>query len=168
MAKEFPGKLEASRKELLDLGLRNPLISHSQRAKQVKVVDEITSEIYRMLVLENRAMSFEAVSYEDLGAYSEKAIPPHTAGQKKLLTQPNEDPDDYQFAARHIDRKLQTNLSSEKLQAKLLSIHNDARSYLEEQGVNILFLVLGFVHWYESDASNEARRAPLLSSVRLK
>jgi len=79
-----------------------------------------------------------------------------------LLTQPNEDHDDYQFAARHIDRKLQTNLSSEKLQTRLLSIHNDARSYLEEQGVNILFLVLGFVHWYEVDVSNEARRAPLL------
>ncbi len=164
MGKEFLGKLEASRKELLDLGLRNPLISHSQRAKQVKVVDEITSEIYRMLVLENRAMSFEAVSVsdEDLGAHAEEVITPYTAGQKKLLTQPNEDPDEYQFAARHIDRKLQSNLSSEKLQTRLLSIHNDARSYLEEQGVNILFLVLGFVHWYEADVSNEARRAPLL------
>jgi len=40
MSKEAINRLELSRKALLDLGLRNPLINHRQRAKQVWVVDE--------------------------------------------------------------------------------------------------------------------------------
>lgn len=65
-------------------------------------------------------------------------------------------------ATRHTDTILQTSLSSQKLQSRLLSIHNDARTYIEEQGVNILFLAVGFLHWYEAPAAEEARRAPLL------
>lgn len=50
---------EESCKELLDLGLCNPLISHSQRAKQVKVVDELATETYRILVVNGSVMSFD-------------------------------------------------------------------------------------------------------------
>ncbi len=54
MSKESLSRLEAGRKELLDLGLRNPLINHRQRAKQVKIVDELSTEVYRILVVENK------------------------------------------------------------------------------------------------------------------
>ena len=43
MLTEAISRLEVSRKELLDLGLRNPMINHRQRAKQVKVVDELST-----------------------------------------------------------------------------------------------------------------------------
>ena len=78
-----------------------------------------------------------------------------------LLTQPDEDNGNGP-ADRHVDSKLQTNLEEEKLHKRLLSIHNDARTYIEEQGVNILFLALGFLHWFESDSATEPRRAPLV------
>ena len=54
MYKDAIDRLEISRKELLDLGLRNPLINFRQRAKQVRIVDELSTEIYRLLVLQNR------------------------------------------------------------------------------------------------------------------
>ncbi|NMW21396.1 MAG: DUF4011 domain-containing protein, partial [Chlorobiaceae bacterium] len=166
MSNEVKKKLEASRKELLDLGLRNPLISHSQRAKQVKVIDELSTEIYRMLVLEGKELSFDALPEKDVNSQintdSGEEILFDAVNQNDLLAQPDDDIVNSQIAARHLDRKLQTNLSSPKLQTRLLSIHNDARSYIEEQGVNILFLVLGFLQWYEADASQEPRRAPLL------
>ena len=166
MSNEVKKKLEASRKELLDLGLRNPLISHSQGAKQVKVIDELSTEIYRMLVLEGKELSFDALPEKDVNSQintdSGEEILFDAVNQNDLLAQPDDDIVNSQIAARHLDRKLQTNLSSQKLQTRLLSIHNDARSYIEEQGVNILFLVLGFLQWYEADASQEPRRAPLL------
>lgn len=166
MLTEAIARLEISRKELLDLGLRNPLINHRTRAKQVKVVDELSAEIYRILVTDGRNMSFDALPGKKVEELSERKSEENGAfdalNREDLLAQPDEDLGEGQLAVRHTDTRLQTNLVSEKLQTILLSIHNDARTYLEEQGVNILFLAFGFLHWYESPAAKEARRAPLL------
>jgi len=127
------------------------------------VIDELSSEVYRMLVLEGREMTFEALPegvHEDAWeAESREDVDPDAS----ILAQQLEQPDDEGgVAARHLDRLLQTAMISEKLQTRLLSIHNDARTYLEEQGANILYLALGFLHWYEAPNSTESRRAPLL------
>ena len=63
---------------------------------------------------------------------------------------------------RHTDSRLQTRLTSERLQARLLDMYYDAQTYEQEQGVSILYLAIGFLKWYESDASDKARFAPLL------
>ena len=53
--------IEVSREELLDLGLRNPLLNYrSSRARGVEVVDELPVEVFRILVRERRPMSFKA------------------------------------------------------------------------------------------------------------
>ncbi len=53
--------IETSREELLDLGLRNPLLNYRpSRARGVEVVDELPAEVFRLLVRERKAMSFEA------------------------------------------------------------------------------------------------------------
>lgn len=166
MSTDAIARLEVSRKELLDLGLRNPLINHRTRAKQVKVVDELSAEIIRILVAEGRSMSFDALpdkKVEELvERENEEAGNANAVNWEDLLAQPDEELAEGQLADRYTDNKLQTNMVSEKLQSRLLSIHNDARSYLEEQGVNILYLALGFLHWYEAPTAKEARRAPLL------
>lgn len=155
-------RLELSRKELLDLGMRNPLINHRLRSKQIRIVDELSIEIFRILVTENQPMSFLPVS-EDIHSESESE---NGNGQLDFLQDDERSalrqPENKQPAARHTDTFLQTELTAEKLQTRLLSIHNDARTYLEEQGVNILFLALGFLHWYETPQQPEARRAPLV------
>ena len=54
--------IEASRKELLDLGLRNPLLNYRpSRARGVQIVDERPEEVFRILVTENKTMTFKAV-----------------------------------------------------------------------------------------------------------
>lgn len=164
MDSEILAKLELSRKELLDLGLRNALINHRARAKQVRVVDERSHSIFRILVTEGRRMTFEALADKsaELAIAEEKdpAARLEELDWGTILAQP-----DYKGATpdeRHSDLRLQTSLTSDRLQSRLLSIHNDARGYVEEQGVNILFIALGFLHWYESDSASEVRRAPLL------
>ena len=53
--------IETSREELLDLGLRNPLLNYRpSRARGVEVVDELPAEVFRVLIREGRPMSFEA------------------------------------------------------------------------------------------------------------
>ncbi|VFR96914.1 DNA helicase related protein [plant metagenome] len=44
----------------------------------------------------------------------------------------------------------------------MLKVRSEAQAFVEEQGANLLFLAIGFLHWYESDSSEEARRAPLI------
>ena len=157
--------LERSRRELLDLGLRNPLLNHRRRAKQVPVVDELSAEVFRILVTEGRSMTFlpapEEV-LEELTPGSAGSRDPDVSIWEALLSQPEEARPDGTPAARHVDTRLQTSLGTGKLQARLLSIHRDARTHIEEQGVNVLFLALGFLHWYESETAREPRRAPLV------
>lgn len=166
MSIDSAARLEISRKELLDLGLRNPLVNHRARAKQVKVVDELSAEIYRILVTDGHVMSFEALPENKVQQLVEREVEEGATGDavdwQDLMAQPDEQLAEGELANRHTDKKLQTNLISEKLQSRLLSIHNDARTYLEEQGVNILYLALGFLHWYESPTTEQDRRAPLL------
>jgi very-short-patch-repair endonuclease len=57
---------------------------------------------------------------------------------------------------------LQTNLDLEPLEKRLLTIYRDAKTAEEEQGINILFLAIGFLRWYEDDKSDVLREAPLI------
>src|SRR6476620_9227014 len=52
-------RLEAARRELLDLGLRNSLLNYrSTGARSVEVVDELPVQIFRLMVREKKALTF--------------------------------------------------------------------------------------------------------------
>ena len=140
-------KLNAARTELLDLGSRNPLINYRlSKARGVEVVDESPPDIYRILVQEGKAMSF---------------LPkpePEEDDSLQLL----EDDEVEADPARHTDSKLQTDYLPTELRRRLLNTYYTARTAIEEQGVNTLYLVLGMLQWYESESSNILRRAPLI------
>jgi very-short-patch-repair endonuclease len=141
-------KLEAARKELLDLGLRNPLLNYRPlRSRGLEVVDELPSEIFRLLVREGKSMTF---------------LPSKEDDAPGLLAQPEGENLENGLAIRHTDLKLQTNLTSIQLQSRLLATYYSARTFIEEQGVNILYVALGMLKWYEADNSQNPFRAPLL------
>jgi hypothetical protein len=48
------------------------------------------------------------------------------------------------------------------LHKRLHTIHRDAKTAEGERGVNILFLALGFLRWYEDEKSDVPREAPLI------
>jgi len=65
-------------------------------------------------------------------------------------------------AGRGAENKLQTPYPVAVLQKRLLNTYYAARTYVEEQGVNTLFVALGMLRWYESPESETARLAPLI------
>ncbi len=139
--------LAASREELLDLGLRNPLLDLRPGGRRlVQVTDERALEVYRLLVTEGRRMDFLPAPEVD------------DAPAPDALDQPA---DDGRVPARHLDRHLQTVHGSVVLQKRLHALALDARTVLEEQGVNALSLALGVLHWREGPDAPE-RRAPLV------
>ena len=145
-------QLEKSRRELLDLSTRNRLLSCSAKSRSgLRIVDEHSDDIYRILVKEGRSMSFLAGRGDP--AEEESDIGQLDFGQ----------PDVGDLAPdRHTDNRLQTALTDEQLQRKLLRLYRDSRTLLEEQGINTLFLALGFLWWRESASLDRFRRAPLL------
>ena len=51
-------KIGALRKNLLDLTMRNKLLNFKPQAKSIRVVDEIPTEIYQLMVLEDKKLRF--------------------------------------------------------------------------------------------------------------
>ncbi|RYF96306.1 MAG: DUF4011 domain-containing protein, partial [Chitinophagaceae bacterium] len=138
-------KLEASRKELLDLGLRNPLINYKRpQVKGLQITQEKSTFIFDLLVKQGKSMSF-------VGKGESNA-------QELQFTEPS--PDELQLS--YADTKLQTSETETSLQKKLLAIYYAARTSMEEQGVNILYITLGMLQWFESNASEDAKLAPLI------
>lgn len=160
-------QLEKNRQALLDLSTRNRLLSLPQAAtaRVLHFADERTDEVYRLLAGESKAMSFAPAKAEEEQAAADPAEAQETQATL-ALPQPEESVDE-QFdargvAQRHRDLKLQTRLSSEKLQRRLLDMYSDARTFIEEQGVNILFLALGQLQWFDRNAPDKPRFAPLI------
>jgi hypothetical protein len=153
--------LQNARLELLDLTARNRLLNtprRSRRSISLEIVDEIGAEIYRLLVRENRSLSFQSGVQSDSMATSALLEDPEFAA----FPQPDSDEvDERGFPKRHSDSKLQTQLTSEALQRRLLTLYRDAQTFIDEQGVNILYLSLGMLRWYEDRNSEIERYAPL-------
>ena len=188
MSDPIDAQITRSRRELLDLTARNRLINTPltrSRSSRLDITDELSSEVFRIVVQERREMAFLSEEEPEPDERIETAV--HTGGddaeQKEgqaapsdpqadvpdalaaedavHFAQPIEDDDDG-IADRHLDKNLQTTLDDEKLQKKLLRLFYDARSFYEEQGVNSLYLAMGFLEWYESPTSDKPRFAPLL------
>jgi len=63
---------------------------------------------------------------------------------------------------KHTDSKLQTKLSPEGLHKKLLSLYRETRRIEEEQGINVLYLALGFLRYFDSEKSERPFYGPLI------
>ncbi|MCI0396870.1 MAG: DUF4011 domain-containing protein, partial [Chloroflexi bacterium] len=155
-------QVNIAREELLDLSLRNTLINYRPlKSKGVEVIDERPEEVFRLLVSETRLMSFLPVPEKDEGVEEDQQE--EVASGEILLKQPEEDNNvEVGIAERHTDEHLQTPYTSTNLQKRLLNTFYMARTYIEEQGVNVLYLALGMLQWYESSNSNIVRQAPLV------
>lgn len=187
MSDPIDAQITRSRRELLDLTARNRLINTPltrSRSSRLDVIDELSSEVFRIIVQERREMAFLSKEQPDTeeqldndeepvegdSEQQDVQTTPCDASAESLdgsdaddalhFAQPVEDDDE--IADRHLDKNLQTPLDDEKLQKKLLRLFYDARGFYEEQGVNSLYLAIGFLEWYESPTSDKPRYAPLL------
>ncbi len=63
---------------------------------------------------------------------------------------------------KHSDNEIQTLLLPDVLQGKLAGLLDHARTAQEERGVNLLYMAIGFLEWYESPIAEKPMLAPLL------
>jgi very-short-patch-repair endonuclease/DNA polymerase III delta prime subunit len=146
--------LELARLELLDMGLRgNTLLNCRSTANTLPIIGELSSQVYHVLVENQQSMGFLPAGDDDAAADEGNAEGEGAPEQElAILYTPDQ----------HTDTKLQTRLSAEKLDRRLLKISNEAKTYYDEQGVEILYLAVGFLAWYEDPSSSLERLAPLI------
>ncbi|UQZ85406.1 hypothetical protein SK3146_04695 [Paenibacillus konkukensis] len=59
-------------------------------------------------------------------------------------------------------KRLRVDLQAVELERRIVHLYRSAKSALEENGANTLYLALGLLKWYESPASEKPRYAPLV------
>jgi very-short-patch-repair endonuclease/DNA polymerase III delta prime subunit len=175
--------IEKARQDLIDLGLRNPMLNYrTRKTSGLEIVDSDVSAIYDVLVKQNKKMSIHANEerdkvgelYIDFVSFPSHYFNPliknfayyyflHSIEVNQLTE------DDIDLYHNIDDVKvpkgssyLQTDYSTKELQKRLLKTSYDANTYIEEQGVNALFIGLGMLHWFEDESSDSERLAPLI------
>lgn len=224
-------RLNADRRDLLDLSLRNPLLNYRPRSRGLEIVGgETPPDPFRILVREGRAMTFlhdpsapedpdpalkpelaepdsaaEIVSEPELqslpaepssppasppldleppaglsdstlpeklnsAASPQPETPPPTPAldhEAEPSARPDSDPLPPPVTGQNSStssdpHKLQTAFSATRLESRLLAVYLAARTSIEEQGVNTLFLAQGMLSWTEADAPQKRLNAPLI------
>jgi very-short-patch-repair endonuclease/KaiC/GvpD/RAD55 family RecA-like ATPase len=140
-AQRLKASLLDARRELIDLTRRNRLLNTTLSGKRphcLEIADADCDEVFVALTRSGRSLGF---------------VP---TAEFALIESQTQTP------ANGLIQRLQTKLTPEVLERRLLKFFREARTFEEEQGVNILFLAIGFLRWFEDERSEESSTAPLL------
>ncbi|WP_353893554.1 DUF4011 domain-containing protein [Proteinivorax hydrogeniformans] len=132
-------KLETWKKKLLDLGKRNRLINYREtKRSNLNIVTPQYDELYNRIVEKEDTLVF-----------------PYPTEREA-----NDDSDKTNIEV--IEGDLKTDRTIQELQKTLKSIRYKAKTAMEEQGVNILYLSFGFLSWKESIDSSQDITSPIV------
>lgn len=132
-------KFENWKNKLLDLGKRNRLLNFKDSIRgSLRIVSPDCFELYQRIVRDEEDIVFPQYSLEE------------EAGDEEFE---NEEWD---------DSGIKTNKSKKDLPRVLRNLRNKAKTALEEQGINMLYLSFGFLKWTEADHSDVEYLAPLV------
>jgi very-short-patch-repair endonuclease len=166
-------QLDQDRGELLDLTSRNRLLHtplESQRSTRIDVRVGDPDAIFQRLVLQTQSCTFaprsqpnrrEPADAEPHGSATggEFAVDP-TPPAETLPLGGSREPTNPPHHGR--EQRLLTELDADGLERRLRRQLLDAQTFEQEQGVNVLYLAIGFLKWFEADSSDRPRYAPLL------
>ncbi len=138
-------------RKLLDFSLRNNLLNARLGRKVIPFIS------FEMDTLENRLQAGEDYSITPSPG---KKLEPNADGMYDSCRQATE----YGAYVSELIRshKIASYLMDTELQNAVKHIYRTARTSLEENGANSLFLTLGMLKWYETAKSEQPRFAPIL------
>ena len=139
--------LADARTRLVETGTRNRLVHTprgGKRARSLPILNAHPDSLFEALTQSEKLL---------------RLMPALLAGTPALA---HDRPESTRSSAPAPAAALQTSLEEEALEKRLLSIYRDAKTAEEEQGINVLFLAIGFLRWYEDDRSEVRRESPLV------
>ena len=169
-------KLRNWQAQLLDLSRANRLLYFKvERASTVPIVRPAPDDLFQALVARGKALVFplpDALTLIDLDQPEDATATPVSAAapiadQTALeLAAPDQPeaaatPDAPKPTRKRLSNELASSLSDERLSRALFNLRARARAALEEQGVNVLFIAFGVLHWIDPQTKENAQ-SPLL------
>ncbi len=151
--------LERIRTRLLDLTTRNRLLSFkTTKRSTLRFVDLLPGEVFDKLTEQEEKLVIEPVPDPPLGSDAKPEDHAKNLGWSVSYDLPRSQEE------RGIapGGTLPTLKFEEDLSAIARHISRTARTAIDETGANMLFLVFGFLHWYETDQDEQERFAPLV------
>lgn len=165
------------RERLLDLTNRNPLLNYRKSVRRtIEIIDEVPNLVYQRLVHQTKAFKFDPLPESeprpephdialrnDYFTLDNETARGETNGEdRSQLILPTAPRDRHSIPSRHTDDRLQTNLSEARFESVLKSVAREAKTAVEETGINYLHLALGMLHWSDKDKPDKLCRAPLV------
>ena len=151
--------IKQARKELLDLSGRNKLINFKLPKARGIQISNSAEEIYN--VIQNKEIILYPVPEEE----DEKQLTPKSQIQLIKNDAASEKP------LRKVKKEigLNTEYDFKTLERRVKKTGGEARAYIEERGVNVLYLAIGFLNWFEERDKEKIFSAPLaLIPITLK
>ncbi|MCC6784483.1 MAG: DUF4011 domain-containing protein, partial [Planctomycetes bacterium] len=146
-------RLERWQRRLLDVGLRNRLVAFRETKRSLRVLG------HDLALFEDALADGAAFTFQPRGESTDAA---HARDRELHRTRTGVDLE-ANFLVEELARgRLHAPLDAAELERRLLETWRDARTTLEESGVNTLCLALGMLVWFESPSSGTPRKAPIL------
>jgi len=167
----FSGRLSLSqalqklRTRLLDLSSRNRLLNYKHpKGRSIQFVDNPNLNLIFNRLLDGKSLLIKYVPEPDLLSYEDKRPDVKTFAQACGMDIDFEFPQtSCSSSANKHTPKLQALYYPADLDKLCRKIGSEARTVIEETGTNMLYLVFGFLEFYEREDSERPLIAPLLS-----
>lgn len=163
-------ELEAIRSRLLDRTTRNPLLNYRFPKNKSLVVSGLSANCIASQLLENKTFSFLSVPMpSDRELLDAKFCMPDDNGNMQAKLPSAKIWAEHLGYSEYLEKdntlleqnKLQAFFYEEDLLSTLNNIHKLANSSIEETGSPILYLVIGFLEWFETNDSEKKIISPL-------
>lgn len=139
MGNALQHRVEIWKKQLLDLGKRNRLINFKEgKRNNVKITSPSIEQMYNSIVSSERSLKFPYAKRIEV----------------------DEDGEEYYDAV--VEGDIETSRTIGDLQKTLRALRLKAKTSIEEQGINILYLTFGTIQWRESESSDISLTSPLV------
>lgn len=134
-------KLDAWKKHLIDLGKKNPLINMKTQAKSaLRFTSPSMMDLWNLIVTQEKPIEFRTI----LDNYDEEYE----------IEQAEESSFKY--------GDVETNHVPKDVQRILRNLRKKAKTFADEQGINVLYMTFGIIEWKDSQASSNINRSPLV------
>lgn len=131
-------KFDVWKNKLLDMGKRNNLLNyHDTKRTSLQIINPEIYDLWDSFVLKEQPLEFPYAN----------DIDDENADDNKLIESSD---------------SVVTNQFIGDQQRTLRNLRNKAKTFMEEQGINVLYHSFGFISWKEADHSKQYFEAPLI------
>ena len=156
--------IESLRTRLLDLSSRNRLLNYRHpKSRSIQIADNPSLNLVFDRLIDSRPVPFKYVSEPDPESYEGRRPEAKLYAACLGISTAFEFLPNPEGANGHRLHGIQTLLYPADLERQLRKIASEAKTAIEETGSNMLFLIFGFLEFFDSDESDRAMLAPLLS-----